>query len=148
MCWVRPAILHLCRITLFSISGVSYVIAFLLVEFFFSLLVLVSFLWLRRRQLGRYLGICTARRSWCFARTGSHPVLWRSSGGFRSCVCVCVLHLNGERVEFSASLEPGMVCHGIRFRRSLSTNLFLCVRGERWMGSRILSTGYIEPCFI
>jgi hypothetical protein len=35
MCWVRPAILHLCRTTLFSISGVSYVIAFLLVEFFF-----------------------------------------------------------------------------------------------------------------
>ena len=58
-------------------------------------------------------------------------------GGFRSCVCVA---FERRRVEFSTSLETGLNCHGIRFRRSLSTNLFLCVWEGRQMDGAVGSS--------
>ena len=100
-------------------------------------------LWLHRRQLGRFLDLgrfpsmCTARRSWCFAQPVFYPVLWRSSGGVQ---VLCVYAFERRRVEFSTSLETGLNCHGIRFRRSLSTNLFLCVWEGRQMDGGVGSS--------
>ena len=67
----------------------------------------------------------------------SNPVLWRSSGGVQ---VLCVYAFERRRVEFSTSLETGLNCHGIRFRRSLSTNLFLCVWEGRQMDGGVGSS--------
>jgi hypothetical protein len=70
----------------------------------------------------------------------SHPGLWRSSGGFPGLVCACVAFERRKGGKFSTSIgtRTGLPRHQL-FRRSLSTNLFLCV----WEGRRQMD-GWME----
>jgi hypothetical protein len=99
-------------------------------------LVLVFLLWLRRRQLGSVSRHLHSEALLVF-RTNGFPIRFCGDLLGGQVLFVCVLHLNGEKggIFFDLHWNPDWFCHGIRFRRSLSTNLFLCVweGGGRWM---------------
>ena len=87
--------------------------------------------------------MCTARRSWCFALTVFGPVLWRSSQGVWV-LCVCELHLNGEKVVGISDLivEPDWSSRhqGVSFfslTLAIDEFLFLCVLGGRKVGGDV-----------
>lgn len=128
--------------TLLLISGVSFVVAFLISCVFFLL-------WCFS------LALASQAATWSVSRLGSisqhvHSealLVFRTNGflpgfvaifwGGSGLVCVA---FERRRVEFSTSLETGLNCHGIRFRRSLSTNLFLCVWEGRQMDGGVGSS--------
>jgi hypothetical protein len=138
MCWDRyPPVQLFAKNTLLLISGVSYVVAFSC--FMRSFLYFGAGFLALASQAATWFGFSASAQRGALGVSHerfSNPVLWRSSRG-SGLVCVCVLHLNGEKggIFFDLHWNPDWFCHGIRFRRSLSTNLFLCVweGGGRWM---------------
>jgi hypothetical protein len=145
MCWVRPAFpAAFAENTLLLISGVSYVLLSYFLAFLSFTFGAGSLLRLRRRHLGRFLSASAQRGALGVSHkqvftSGFVAIFW---GVSRSCVCVCVCvafeRRKGEEFSTSIGTRTGLPRHQL-FRRSLSTNLFLCV----WEGRRQMD-GWME----
>lgn len=141
MCWVRPAFpAAFAENTLLLISGVSYVVAFLLLAFsFFYFWCWSSAPVSQAATRSVSLGICTARRSWCFARTGFHIRFGGDLLGGSG--LVCCMRLNGERVgKFSTSIGTGtgLPRHQLSTLAHRRISFFACGReADGWMDGEV-----------
>jgi hypothetical protein len=145
--------------TLLLISGVSYVVVllascFLLLAFIFWLFASCCFsLALASQAATRSVSRHLHSEALLVFRTngplsGVVAIFWGGSG--LACVCVA---FEQRRVEFfQPHWKPDWFATASGFRRSLSTNLFLCVwrEGRRMDGWRslIFSTGLYRACYI